>query len=224
MPFFEAEFPRAIEFQQEGGLAFNTDVIPVQSGQEQRNRVWLSPARGEYTASVIAAQQPGNSSAAFIDAVRQFWMLVGGRADAFRYFDPIDNAAGLLAGVASEPMGATGSSNIFQLQKTYSLGGRTLVRVITKPIGSPVIDYEGNTFSETVTVHVSGATVTSIDHTTGLVTFNTAPSGTPSADFLYHVPVRFKDDPFTPRVERSGPGARIIRWNLGLVVVAPPNY
>lgn len=224
MAFFEAEITRAIEFQQEGGLSFNTDVIPIQSGQEQRNRVWSTPARGEYTASVIAAQNPAGTTAAFIDQVRAFWILVGGRADAFRYFDPIDNAAGALAGVASEPMGATGNPAVWQLQKTYSLGGRTLVRTITKPIGPGVVNYLGTVFAETVVVHAVGVSVDSIDHTTGLVTFSGTPTGTPTADFSYHIPVRFKDDGFQPRVERSNNQNRIVRWNLGLVVVSPPNY
>lgn len=227
MSFFEAEFPKAIEFQQEGGLAFNTDVLPVQSGIEQRNRIWSFPARGEYTASVIAAQQPGSSSAAFIDAVRTFWLMVGGRADGFRYLDPIDNAAGALAGVASENMGSTSNPAIWQLQKTYSLGGRTLVRTITKPIMAGVVDYENNALANTVVVSNLGSigvTIVTIDYTTGLITFSGTPTGTPKADFSYHIPVRFKDDPFLPRVERSGPNNRIVRWNIGLVVVAPPNY
>ena len=213
MSLFEAEFPRAILFEQDGGPAFNTDVIAVQSGQEQRNRNWTNTG-GDYTASVIGAQDATGSSIAFIDAVRTFFLMIGGMGDAFRYFDPIDNTA------LGEPM--SGSGTVWQLQKTYSLGGRTYVRTITKPITSSVIDYRGNALANSVVVH--GATVVSIDHTTGLVTFSGTPGGTPTADFQYHIPVRLTTDKFTPKISKSNKGNRIVRWNLGLVIVRPPNY
>lgn len=223
MAFFEAEFPRAIEFDQEGGPAFNTWTFAMQSGQEQRNRNWSS-TRGDYTASVIGAENPTGTTIAFVEKVRQFFLMIGGQADAFRYFDPIDNGAGSYIGASSEPMVVVpATSNLqWQLQKTYTLGGRTFVRTITKPIGPGAIDYLGNALAETVVVH--GGSVASIDHTTGIVTFSPAPGGTPTADFQYHIPVRMTTDKFFPKVGRSNKGNRIIRWNLGLIIVNPPNY
>jgi uncharacterized protein (TIGR02217 family) len=216
--FFEAEFPRAIEFEQDGGPAFNTEVIAVQSGQEQRNRNWINTG-GDYTASVVGLQNPGTSSAAFIDAVRAFFLMIGGMGDAFRYFDPIDNTA-----VGEAMLAIAGTSNLqWQLQKTYTLGGRTYIRTITKPITASVIDYQGNAMVNTVTIHASGGTLTSIDHTTGIALFSVAPSSV-TADFQYHIPVRLTTDKFTPKVSKSGKGNRIVRWNLGLVIVRPPNY
>jgi uncharacterized protein (TIGR02217 family) len=212
--FFEAEFPRAIEFEQDGGPAFNTDVIWVQSGQRQSNRNWANAAGGDYTASVIAAQNPAGSTIAFIDAVRTFFLMIGGMADAFRYFDPIDNTA------TGEPMVLV-SGSVWQLQRTYSLGGRTYVRPITKPITSSVVDYRGNPLANSLVVH--GATISSIDHTTGLVTLSGV-SGTPTADFQYHIPVMLTSDKFTPKVAKSNKGNRIVRWNFGLMIVTPPNY
>lgn len=225
MAFFEAEFPRAIEFDQEGGQEFNTDVQIVQSGQEQRNKNWLT-TRGEYTASVIATGAPGVTSAAFIEQVRRFFLMISGRGDAFRYFDPLDFGAGAVIGASSEPMAViAGTSNLqWQLQKTYSLGSRTYVRTITKPIGPGAIDYLGNPLTETVVIHPSGGTFSSLDHTTGIATFSAAPTGTPSADFEYHIPVRLTADKFAPRAEKSNSGNRITRWNMGLMIVNPPNY
>jgi uncharacterized protein (TIGR02217 family) len=225
MAFFEAEFPRAIEFEQDGGPAFNTYVFTTQSGQDTTNRNWAG-TRGEYTASVVAAEDPTGTSAAFAEAVRAFFMLLGGKADPFRYFDPIDNSAGSYAGKPSEPMVVVpGTSNLqWQLTKTYSLGGRTYQRAITKPIGPGVVDYLNKAFAESVVVHQTGGTVSSIDHTTGIVIFSVAPSGTPTADFQYHIPVKLTTDKFAPRVVRSGKGNRITRWNFGLIIGNPPNY
>lgn len=219
MAFFEVEFPRAIEFEQDGGPAFNTDVVITQSGQESRNRNWAGTG-GDYTASVVAAQNAAGTSAAFIDAVRDFFFMIGGRGDSFRYFDPIDNQA---TGEAMVVVPAT--SNLqWQLQRTRTLGGRTFIRAITKPITASVVDYRGNALTNTVTIHPSGGTLASVDHTTGIATFSVAPSGTPTADFQYHIPVRLSVDKFTPKVARSGKGNRIVRWNFGLVITRPPNY
>jgi hypothetical protein len=108
------------------------------------------------------------------------------------------------------------------LQRTYSLGGRTYLRTITKPIGPGAVDYRGNALAETVVIH--GASVSSIDHTTGIVTMTGAPGGAPTADFQYHIPVMLVSDKFTPKVARSNKGNRIVRWNFGLRIVQPPNY
>ena len=220
MSFFEIELPRKIDFDLIGGAAFNSDVIAVQSGQEQRNRNWLF-ARAEYEATGLITSDSFESRLAFIDDVRTFFYMVGGMADGFRFFDELDSSA---VGEAMVVVPAT--SNLqWQLQKTYSLGGRTYVRAITKPINTSVKDYQGNALANTITIHVSGTTVASIDHTTGIVTFVGAPTGTPTADFGYHIPVRFTSDKFQPQTKKSGPGARLIKWNsLGLIEVRPPNY
>src|SRR5262249_10181812 len=124
---------------------------------------------------------------------------------------------------ANEPMVlVTGS--IWQLQKTYSLGGRTYIRTITKPITGSVVDYKGVAMANTVSI-VSGGTLGSSDHTTGQITLSGV-SGTPHASCKYHIPVRFTSDKFEPEIEESNVGAgAIIKWNsLGLIEVRPPNY
>jgi uncharacterized protein (TIGR02217 family) len=212
--FFEAEFPRAIGFQRVGGPAFNTALVGVQSGQEQRNRAW-SFARAEYQASLITPASAVGNTDTFIAQVETFFLMVGGMADGFRFYDHLDCIA------VNEPM-VLSSGSIWQLQKTYSLGGRTYVRAITKPITSSVIDYKGVSLANTVSV--SGGTVSAVDHQTGLVTFSSV-SGTPHASFQYHIPVRLTSDKFEPEVEASSSANRIIKWNsLGLIEVRPPNY
>lgn len=222
MAFFETVFPQKIAFRRSGGQAFNTAVIGVQSGQEQRNRNWAN-ARRKYTATLLASNDSNlTSMIADIHAVQLFHLLVGGMGDAFRFFDELD-----CQGTNENLVVVPASSNLqWQLSRTYSLGGRSYVRPITKPIGSPAIDYEGNALSETVTItNLAGGTLGSIDHTTGIVTFSLAPTGTPQASFQYHIPVRFNSDHFDPEIEPSAPGSRFVKWNsLELVEVMPPNY
>lgn len=219
MSFFEVELCRKLGYQRVGGAAFNTAIVGVQSGQEQRNSAWADP-RAEYSGNLITPVDRVADALQFIEDIRTFHYMVRGAGDGFRFYDHLDCSC------SAQAMGATTTANIFQLQKTYSLGGRTYVRAITKPITTSVKDYQGNALPNSVFITVSGATVSSIDHTTGLVTFSGAPSGTPTATFKYHIPVRFTSDKFEPEVEESNiSGLPIINWKtLGLIEVRPPNY
>jgi uncharacterized protein (TIGR02217 family) len=215
MAFFECEFPRAIGFQRQGGPGFNTSIVAVQSGQEQRNRAWAY-ARAEYQASLVTPVSAVGNTDTFIEQVRTFFLQVGGMADGFRFYDHLDCIA------VNEPLVLV-SGSIYQLQKTYTLGGRTYTRPIYKPITSSVINYQGVNLTNTVSI-TSGGTLSSVDHATGQVTLSGV-SGTPHASFSYHIPVRLTSDKFEPEVEPSSSGNRVIKWNsLGLIEVRPPNY
>src|SRR6185369_5434185 len=135
----------------------------VQSGQEQRNRAW-SFARAEYQASLITPASAVGNTDTFIAQVETFFLMVGGMADGFRFYDHLDCIA------VNEPM-VLSSGSVWQLQKTYTLGGRTYVRPITKPITSSVIDYKGVNLTNTVSIQ-SGGTLVSVDHQTGLATLS----------------------------------------------------
>lgn len=218
MAFFEVEFPHKIEFKRQGGPAFNTFPWIGGSGQEQRNRNWTNP-RAEYVATPLLTNDSSELRLAFIDALRNFFFQIGGMADAFRFYDELDFKA------TAEPMGTIDSTH-FQCQKTYTLAGRTYVRTITKIIGPGASDYKGNALGETFSiVNPAGGTFGSLDHTTGIATFSGAPSGTPTASFQYHIPVRLTSDKFDPEIQPSAAGYRLIKWNsLGLIEVFPPNY
>lgn len=221
--FREWVFPQKIDFRRSGGQGFNTAVVAVQSGQEQRNRNWLN-ARRKYTATLFATTDANLTNfLAALSAVQTFHLLVGGMGDSFRFFDELD-----FQSAANEPLVVIpATSNLqWQLSRTYSFGGVNYVRSITKPIGPPAIDYLGNALADSVTLtSLGGGSSPSIDHTTGIVTFGVAPTGTPTATFQYHIPVRFTSDEFDPEIEKSAPGSRFIKWNsLGLIEVLPPNY
>jgi len=217
MSFCEAEIARKIAFDLVGGPAFNTDIRAQQSGSEERNRNWLNPRR-EWEATSSMTDDTEETRLALVSDMEMFFLLLGGPADAFRFFWELDCSA------VGEPMAMIDSTH-WQLQRTYSRFGRTYVRTITKPITSAVLDYQGNPLANTVTIHPAGGTFTSMDHTTGIATFSVAPSGTPTADFEYHIPVRFVHDKFQPQIAKGAKGSRIIKWNsLGLIEVRPPKY
>ena len=67
----------------------------------------------------------------------------------------------------------------------------------------------------------------SLDPTTGIVTFESAPTGTPTADFEFHYAVRFDSDTLAMIAEESyvrGGRAVISLSNLNLVEVKGPNF
>jgi uncharacterized protein (TIGR02217 family) len=187
--FFEIEWPRAIGFTSQGGPTFSTQINLGFSGYEQRNRNW-SASRAKYQLVLT-----GVPMATFQTLLSMFFNT-GGPADAFRLYDPLDHAG-------SQEFIATGNgtAKVFQLQKTYTTGARSYARPIIKPITSLVEDFQGNFLTDTVKMFVNGAQKVlgadfTVDATTGLVTFTTAPASasTITSSFQFHVPCRFADD------------------------------
>jgi len=169
MSFFECEFPRTISYQGTGGPGFNTTVNEGFSGFEQRNKNWAT-ARGQWQVSLKTPAAFTGNRQAFLDLLRAFFLNLTGMGDGFRLFDHTDHAVtGGLIG--------TGDSvtRVFQLVKLYSVGSRTYVRVINKPIMSSVQDYQGNPLTNTVVIYRGGVVDPtnrwSVDATTGVVTF-----------------------------------------------------
>ena len=220
MSFFEVEFPRKIGFTSSGGGTtpsggdgFSTMVNMGFSGFEQRNRNW-SQVRKKYQLDLVAVPF------SVFQPIQDFFLAVGGRADAFRFLDKTDYQ------FFNQPMintitgnaGGDGSTTIFQLQKQYISGAgatqRIYSRVISKPImsnqtfgGTPITDFLGNVLPNTVVVYVNGVKKGipgdfTVDATTGLVTFAQAPAlnATVTADAQFHVPVRFDNDDLPAQV------------------------
>jgi uncharacterized protein (TIGR02217 family) len=204
MPFFECEFPRAIAYSAQGGPTWSTIVNRGFSGYEQRNRNWLL-ALSKW--KIALDYKP----ISYFQNVYDFWLNVGGMADAFRFLDRKDFEA------FGQPMLATSEAAVWQLARTYVTGTRSYVKPIQKPITSSVAQYKGGYCEDTVVVYLSGVEQSSgwtLDYTTGLVTFTSAPSGTPTADFQFHHPARFDMDDCQAVIEESDvPGGNaVITW------------
>ena len=128
--------------------------------------------------------------------------MVGGRADAFRFKDHKDFTA-----VAQVALDLGTIYHEFQLQKTYSIGGRSYVRTIKKPITSAVDKFDGSACADTVHVYVGGSELGpgdfALDETTGIFAIAGYTSGAVTADFEFHFPVRFDMDDCQAVIEES---------------------
>lgn len=217
MSFFECEFPTEIGFAAVGGPGFNTTINTGFSGFEQRNKNWAN-SLGQWKIELTYKDQ------SYFDKVQAFFLNVGGQADAFRFKDHKDFS------VTGQSIGTgDGSSTAFQLIKTYVAGGRTYTRTIKKPIQATVQKFDGTFCANTVNIYDNGVLQTlgtnyTVDATTGIVTFTTAPAAghAITADFEFHLPVRFNVDEMQAQIEPSDvPGGNsLITWaNVALMEV-----
>ncbi|MDE1901661.1 MAG: DUF2460 domain-containing protein [Alphaproteobacteria bacterium] len=185
MAFDDIEIPLRVGFGSRGGPNFSTEIIVIDSGYERRNQNWAQ-ARRTYDA------RDAVRSAADAAALLNFFHARAGRARGFRLKDWSDYSSAadnISAPAFTDQTIATGdgATLLFQLIKNYSSGGVTLARPIAKPVaGSVMIGIDG----------AQQTTGWSIDTTTGLVTFATAPAAGQSitAGFTFDVPVRFDTD------------------------------
>ena len=169
--FHDVRFPDAIARGATGGPEYSTDIVSVASGFEQRNVNWqASRARYDIGTGIRTREQMAE--------VIAFFRARKGRAYGFRFRDWTDFEA------TDQGLVGTNDPLVWKLAKTYPSGPSADLRLITKPETGSVV------------VRVSGAPApgVSIDHLTGLVTFPSAPSAQPYADFRFDVPCRFDTD------------------------------
>jgi len=196
MAFHEIRFPDNISRGARGGPELRTQIVELASGDEERNASWAN-SRRRYDAAY------GIRRADDLAAVVAFFEARGGRLYGFRWKDWGDYKSCLPSGTPAATDQAIGmgdgATTAFQLVKAYSSGAQTWTRSITKPVAG------------TVTVATDGAEQASgwsVDTSTGLVTFTTAPaSGIDiTAGFEFDVPVRFDTDQLdvTHDIERLG--------------------
>jgi uncharacterized protein (TIGR02217 family) len=167
------------------GPAFNTDIVKVRSGFEVRNVNWAKALR-KFNVAL------GVKGITDIETLRDFFMVMQGRAHGFRIKDWLDyKSCGINSTISNvdQIIGTgDGTNRIFQLTKRYVAGANTHTINIKKPVvGTTIIAVNG----------VSSA-VWTIDTTTGIVTFNVgqAPGNglSVTAGYEYDVPARFDTD------------------------------
>lgn len=188
MTSYEIDFPIVSSEGADGGPGFATGVVEMGSGQDQLI-ARRSQAKRRYNVNLT------DRSLEDIRAVVDLYLRVGGSAGIFRYKDQFDYAStevGRLWGEGAataisfndQQIGTgDGATTQFQLIKTYGDSPQH-VRTIQKPV------------SGTVVVGIDGVNQTSgwsVDTTTGLVTFTSAPTlgQVITAGYQFDVPVRF---------------------------------
>jgi len=196
MAFHEVRFPDDISRGARGGPERRTQIVELASGDEERNARWAN-SRRRYDAAY------GIRRADDLAAVVAFFEARNGRLFGFRWKDWADYKSCLPSQTPSatdQAIGAgDGTTTDFQLIKVYNSGSQSWMRTIAKPVDG------------TVLVAVDGTEATtgwSVDTTTGLITFTTAPASGAAitAGFEFDVPVRFDTDTLdvTLDIERLG--------------------
>ncbi|MGE3770428.1 MAG: TIGR02217 family protein [Bdellovibrionales bacterium] len=185
MSFDEIRLPLNVAFGSSGGPLFSTEIITVDGGVERRNQNWAH-ARRRFDAAT------GLRTAADGAVLTAFFYARAGRARGFRlkdWGDYTSSASGVAVTAATDQTIGTGdgTQTVFQLKKNYTSGSITHVRTISKPV------------SDTVLVAVNGVAQGSgwsVDTTTGIITFSTAPANghAVTAGYEFDVPVRFDTD------------------------------
>ena len=175
MSFSEDRFPIKISYGAIGGEYFSTNVDELYSGFEKRNINWVLPKR-KWNVS------HGVKTPTQLDELRAFFLARKGRAYGFRFKCWQDFQA-----TAQEIGVGDNSETEFQLVKKYISGVNVFTREIKKPV------------EDTVTIYIDDveqASGWSVDLTTGIVTFSSAPATDEviTADFEFDVPVRFDTD------------------------------
>ena len=184
MAFHEVRFPDNISRGARGGPERRTQVVELASGDEERNASWAN-SRRRYDVAY------GIRRADDLAAVVAFFEARNGRLHGFRYKDWADYKSALpsqaITATDQQIGTGTGSLQTFQLAKRYTSGAQTWVRTITKPVAGTMRVALG------MVEQMSGWTV---DNTTGVVTFTTAPANGVAvrAGFEFDVPVRFDSD------------------------------
>lgn len=180
MTFHDVRFPTTLSEGYTGGPGFRTDIVETDGGHEERIARWAD-ARRTWRASRDLASQAQAAE------VVTFFLARQGALHSFRFKDWSDhtsNADGRTAPTHLDQACATvdGSTTQFQLFKTYVSGSQSYPRRILLPV------------SGTVKIGVSGSEVLSgwtVNLTTGIVTFSSAPAATPTAGFEFDCEARF---------------------------------
>ena len=196
MAFHEVRFPDNISRRARGGPERRTQVVELASGDEERNASWAN-SRRRYDVAY------GIRRADDLAAVVAFFEARNGRLFGFRTKDWADYKSSLPSQATTptdQQIGTgTGSLKTFQLSKRYTSGAQAWTRTIAKPVAGTIMIALG------LVEQMSGWT---LDATTGIVTFTTAPGNgvIVRAGFEFDVPVRFDTDMLdvTLDIERLG--------------------
>lgn len=137
MPRINERIDDCVSMQFTGGPRFRTENVPLDNGDDVRNRLWKYP-KHEYSAQYL------NFSEADRDEILHFQHVAGGSWMDFRFKDWMDYRA------ESEPLSPQiGTTNPVQLVKTYQKGAHVSQRII-QAIVAAVIYRNGAAFAGTL--------------------------------------------------------------------------
>lgn len=189
MGFHNVSFPTNQSYGTSGGPGFSTKIIETASGAEHRVSLHSQPRHVYEAAHYIQTVEAAR-------AVLDFYLARKGPAASFRFKDWGDFATTATretyTGTAVTNTDETlepgdGTTTQFQLRTSYADEGHGLTRTIVLPVATSVlIAFDG----------VAQTTGWTVNDTTGIVTFSTAPTNGVeiTAGFEFEVMVRFSKE------------------------------
>ena len=186
MAFHEVRFPATISFGSIGGPERKTEIVTLANGFEERNTPWAH-SRRSYDAGL------GLQTLDELEDVIAFFEARRGQLYGFRWKDWTDYKSA----VPSEQVApkdqvlgfGDGTTDEFQLVKTYSSGGESYTRPIKKPVAGTIrTALDG--------VEMLESSDWAVDEKTGIIKFSQPPADgvIVTAGFEFDVPVRFDTD------------------------------
>ena len=168
MAFLEARPLDCAAMGATGGPQFSTSIVSVRSGAESRNQNWTQ-ARHRNDIGQVA--RPLSE----FEAIRDAFMVVGGKATGFRFKDWTDYTVTTSEGYpqplhGTTQVGTAGSgygTPSYQLRKLYTFASTSTARDIRKPVAGTLILLRA---AVAVTAGISPGNY-AINTATGIVTF-----------------------------------------------------
>ena len=187
LDFVEEKLELGYDYGAIGGMRFNTSIIKTGAKEEQRNVNWWLPL-GRWQLGERTLLESDLEEIKELEYLRGFHKERKGSKQGFRFKDWSDYKADNVIGIGDR------NQTQWQLIKIYSVDNQASYRPITKPV-------EG-----TVKVYLDGLeafTSWSVDYSTGIITFDTAPDNNVQiiSTFEFDVPVWFETDEFSYTLE-----------------------
>lgn len=195
--FHEVQFPTDISKGSSGGPMRKTDIVELVSGFEERNAAMANSKR-TYDAGM------GLRNVNDLHDVIEFWEARFGQLYGFRWKDWADYKScktGRNVSETDQQIGVgDGTTTAFQLVKNYVSGVGGYARSIRKPVAGTV---------KVALDDVNQTSGWSVDTTTGIVTFTSAPGNgvVVSAGYEFDVPVRFDADSLSISIDAFNHGS-----------------
>lgn len=160
-------FPDDMAYWATGGAEFNTTIVQLNSGFEQRNVNWQQ-SRATYSINGGLRTQdiPNDYWNLSVKNTIKFFRAMKGRAFGFRFKDFQDYKIDITEGILNNGFGE--GIPQYQLYKNYSISVLKDVKKITKPVLNTIKIYRNNIL---VTFGTNPSNCL-LDTTNGIVTFN----------------------------------------------------
>ena len=199
MAFIEEQFPTSVQYGAESGIQYNNQLITNYSGNEYISNIWTQ-AKHRFNVQYIDTIDD-------LYTILEFFYAAKGKLNGFRLKNKLDyKSCGPTETISftDQTLGTgDGNETDFQLKKTYTKVGLSTEYTVIKPVsGTVVISIDD----------VEQSSGWSVDTTTGIVTFSSAPSlgEVVKAGFEYDIPVRFDVDSIPITLESINHGATTI--------------